>query len=223
VVTEPTALRLCIAHKGFAWLAVDTEGRAAHGSRPDLGVDAIAHMGRVLVDLEALEEKLAGRPPHPLLGTASIHASLIEGGQELSSYPERCRLQVERRTLPGETPEAVLGELQEILDARAQADPRFSARADLFFWRDPFEIAADALIVQAVRETASQVLGYPPPVYGDTPWMDAALLSAARIPTVVFGPGGAGAHAVTEYASISEIPTCAEIIARAAVRLAASS
>jgi acetylornithine deacetylase len=180
-------------------------------------------MGRVLADLEALGQTLAARTPHPLLGSASIHASLIEGGQELSSYPERCRLQVERRTLPGETPESVLEELQQILSGRAQADAAFSARADLFFWRDPFETPADTPVVQTVRESAARALGYPPPVYGDTPWMDAALFSAAGIPTVVFGPGGAGAHGVTEYATISEVPACADILAHAALSFSASS
>ncbi|MDQ2744077.1 MAG: ArgE/DapE family deacylase [Chloroflexota bacterium] len=217
IVTEPTGLRLCTAHKGFAWLSVSTEGRAAHGSRPDLGVDAIAHMGRVLVHLEALGKKLAQGQGHPLLGTGSIHASLIEGGQELSSYPERCRLQIERRTIPGETPESVLEEIRAALQAQSANDPSFRAEAELLFWREPFEVNPGAPIVQTVEQAAIAITGGRPQVYGDTPWMDAALLSSAGIPTVVFGPGGEGAHAVVEWASISQTATCAEILAQAAM------
>lgn len=216
IVTEPTGLRVCTAHKGFAWIALETAGRAAHGSKPDLGVDAISHMGRILVDLEALGRYLGTRAPHPLLGFGSLHASLIEGGQELSSYPERCRLQVERRTLPGETPASVLSEIQAGLDRRRDADPTFAATADLFVWRDPFEVAGDADVVLAVERAAAAVLGSPPEIYGDTPWMDAALFAAAGIPTVVFGPGGAGAHAATEYSSIDEVIAATEILTAAA-------
>lgn len=223
VVTEPTGLRMCAAHKGFAWLSVETRGRAAHGSKPDLGVDAIAHMGRVLVAMEALGRELAAREPHPLLGTGSIHASLIEGGQELSSYPERCRLQIERRTVPGETPESVQCEVAAHLDALHELDASFDAHDDLFFWREPFQVALEEGIVEAVRHAATAVTGDIPGVYGDTPWMDAALLQTAGIPTVVFGPGGAGAHAVEEYGSISEVATCAEILALAALNFCAGT
>src|SRR3989440_4992141 len=103
IVTEPTELRLCLAHKGFVWLEVETTGVAAHGSRPDIGVDAIANMGRVLTGVLDLNERLRSGPSHPLLGTGSIHASLIEGGQEMSTYPARCVAKLERRTIPGET------------------------------------------------------------------------------------------------------------------------
>ncbi|HEX6506989.1 MAG TPA: M20/M25/M40 family metallo-hydrolase, partial [Chloroflexota bacterium] len=111
IVTEPTDLRICVAHKGFAWATIETTGSAAHGSRPELGIDAIAHMGRVLGEMESLQQELASRAAHPLLGYGSIHASLIDGGQELSSYPASCRLQVERRTIPGETADSVIEEL----------------------------------------------------------------------------------------------------------------
>ena len=122
IVTEPTELEVCVAHKGFVWLDVETAGVAAHGSRPDLGVDAIAAMGEVLVGLSQLGSRLAGSRPHPLLGTGSVHASLIEGGQELSSYPERCLLRIERRTVPGETladVEAQIGEIAAGADVRS--------------------------------------------------------------------------------------------------------
>ncbi len=98
VVTEPTDLQVAIGHKGFAWIDVETMGRAAHGSRPRDGRDAIIRMGRVLHRLETLDRELQSGPPHPLMGTGSLHASIIDGGRELSSYPDRCRLQMERRT-----------------------------------------------------------------------------------------------------------------------------
>ncbi len=217
VVTEPTGLRLCTAHKGFAWITIETTGRAAHGSKPDLGIDAIAHMGRVLVGLEELSARLARRPPHPLVGTASMHASLIEGGQELSSYPERCRLQIERRTIPGETRQSVSDEIEQMLDELRGDSAGFSATSEAFFWREPFEIPRDEEIVRAVAAGASQVMGRMPEVYGDTPWMDAAILSAAGIPTVVYGPGGAGAHATSEYVLIDEVAACADALARTVI------
>jgi acetylornithine deacetylase len=213
IVTEPTGQRLCTAHKGFAWLQVVTHGRAAHGSKPELGIDAIAHMGRVLRAIEALQAELSGRPAHPLLGTPSIHASLIDGGQELSSYPDRCRLQIERRTVPGERPEHVEREVRAHLDALHEADASFSADLELFFWRDPFEVDPAESIVRTLGGVCADLTGDLPGIYGDTPWMDAAFLQAAGIPTVVFGPGGAGAHATVEYASISETARCAQILA----------
>lgn len=217
IVTEPTSLRVCTAHKGFAWINITTSGRAAHGSRADLGVDAIAHMGRVLADVESIERELKSRDAHPLLGFASIHASLIEGGQELSSYPDHCRVQVERRTVPGEVPEDVLGEVESKLALRAVEDPAFAATAELFFWREPFEASLDEGIVQSLLKVATEVLKGKSEVYGDTPWMDAALFSAAGIPTVVFGPGGAGAHSAEEYVSISEVVSCADVLAQTAL------
>ena len=115
IVSEPTEMRLALAHKGFVGFEIETKGRAAHGSRPDLGIDAIAHMGHVLVGIEELDRRLRADPTHPLLGSGSLHASVIEGGQEFSSYPERCLLKGERRTIPGESTEHVEGELRELL------------------------------------------------------------------------------------------------------------
>jgi acetylornithine deacetylase len=116
IVAEPTELRVCIAHRGFLGFEIEVRGRAAHGSRPDLGIDAIARMGHVLVRLEALDAALRAGSGHPLLGTGSLLASLIEGGQEYSSYPARCLLTGERRLIPGETRSQVEEELERLLD-----------------------------------------------------------------------------------------------------------
>ena len=192
IVTEPTELRLAIAHKGFMWLEVETTGVAAHGSRYDLGVDAIARMGPILVELAALDERLrAEREPHPLLGGASLHASLIEGGRELSSYPDRCVLKVERRTLPGEN----VADVEEQLRSIAGAD----AAVRTTFVRQPLETSSDEPIVRTLVDRATTVLGRPPEVFGAPFWTDAGLLADAGIPAVLFGPGGAGAHADVEW------------------------
>ncbi|HEY7124697.1 MAG TPA: ArgE/DapE family deacylase [Ktedonobacterales bacterium] len=212
IVTEATALELCQAHKGFIWLDVEVVGKAAHGSRPDLGVDAIAKMGGVLTGIEHLGSRLAQGPAHALLGHGSLHASLITGGQELSSYPDRCVLSVERRTLPDETPERVQAELQAILDQRAAADPTFQATVKTTLVRDAFEVSQQEPIVQAVRTAASTVLGREPGAFGADWWMDSAILAAAGIPTVIFGPDGAGAHAAVEWVSLESVERCVEVL-----------
>jgi acetylornithine deacetylase len=212
IVTEPTALQVCVAHKGFIWLDVETTGVASHGSRPDLGVDAIAKMGRILVGVEELGQRLLANPTHRLLRSGSLHASLISGGQELSSYPDRCILSVERRTIPGETPEIVEEQIRAILDGVAEADPALKASVRTTLVRDAFEVAEDAPIVTTLRRHATAALGHTPEIIGETPWMDSAILSAAGIPTVVFGPGGAGAHAVVEWVDLAQVQQCYEIL-----------
>jgi acetylornithine deacetylase len=216
IVTEPTELNICTAHKGFAWLDVETEGIAAHGSRPDLGVDAIVKMGKVLVGLEELDRSLRAAPSHRLLGSGSVHASLIQGGQELSSYPKHCLLSVERRTVPGETLQKVETELPGIFERIAATDSTFKARVKTSMVREPFEVSLDEPIVRTVQSKATAILGREPGEIGQTGWMDSALLSAAGIPTVVFGPGGEGAHAVVEWSNLEHVERCAEILAAVA-------
>jgi acetylornithine deacetylase len=211
IVAEFTELQLILAHRGFVWLEVETIGKAAHGSRPDLGVDAIVKMGRVLAEMEKLDQTLRANPTHPLLGSGSLHASLIQGGQELSSYPERCLLSVERRTLPGETPESVEAEFQAILEDLRHSDPSYQAVVRRGIDRSPLETREDADIVQAVQAASVKVLNRPSPVAGVQFWTDAAVLSAAGIPSLLFGPSGSGAHAVEEWVDLASVKTCAEI------------
>ena len=217
IVTEPTDLRVCLAHKGFVWLEVETFGRAAHGSRFDQGVDANMRMGRFLSALEELEQSLRARPPHPLVGPPSLHAATLRGGTELSVYAAHCRLGVERRTVPGETRAQVEAEIREIIERLAAADVTFQAAVNTLLVRDPFEVSADAAIVQAVDEAAAVGLGERRPHVGDTPWMDSALLSAAGVETVVVGPSGEGAHAAEEWVDVDSLVTLAEILASSAV------
>ena len=209
VVSEPTEMRLALAHKGFVGFEIETKGRAAHGSRPDLGVDAIAHMGPVLVGIESLDARLRASPTHPLLGSGSLHASVIEGGQEFSSYPERCLLKGERRTIPGESDALVEGELRELLGD-------IDGEIRVVVARQPFETPADAPIAELVARHAGG-----PEIVGVPFWADSALLSAAGIPTVVFGPAGEGAHAVEEWVDLASAERCAEIFAAVARELCA--
>ena len=216
IVTEPTDLHICTAHKGFAWFSVETQGIAAHGSRPDLGVDAIVKMGKVLMGLEELDLSLRSAAAHRLVGSGSVHASLIEGGQELSSYPERCVLSIERRTIPGETMQQVEAELPAIFSRIAAHDPTFRATVKTGLTREPFEVSPQEPIVQIVLRHAQRLPGHEVEEVGGTGWMDSALLAAAGIPTVIFGPGGEGAHAIVEWSDLAQVEQCAEILAAVA-------
>jgi acetylornithine deacetylase len=218
VVTEPTDLQIAIGHKGFAWLEVVTTGRAAHGSRPKDGRDAIMRMGRVLGRLEQLDRDLASRAAHPLMGAASLHASLIDGGRELSSYPDRCTLKLERRTIPGETDTIVTGELNDLLNALRAEDAEFEAALTPLFSRPPYALAPDHALPQAL----AQALGPTPPsetggrsnqFVGMSFWTDAAVLGSAGIPSVLFGPGGAGLHSTEEYVEIQDVLRCRDALA----------
>ncbi|HKG24290.1 MAG TPA: ArgE/DapE family deacylase [Thermomicrobiales bacterium] len=211
IVTEPTGLEVCVAHKGFVWLDVGTHGKAAHGSRPDLGVDAIAKMGKVLVGIEGLDKALRSSPSHPLLSSGSIHASLIEGGIELSTYPDRCLLRVERRTIPGETAEIVEAQLRGIVDGLAASDADLKATVTRGLVREPFEVDISEPIAQLVTKHAREITRREPQITGETGWMDSALLSAAGIPTVIFGPDGDGAHAAVEWVNLDHVEQCRQI------------
>jgi acetylornithine deacetylase len=209
IVSEPTELRLALAHKGFVGFEIEVRGRAAHGSRPDLGIDAIARMGHALVGIEELDRRLRAAPSHALLGSGSLHASVIEGGQEYSSYPERCLLKGERRTVPGEPVELVEGELRELLGD-------LDGEVRVVVAREPFETPAEAPIAELVARHAGG-----PEVVGVPFWADSALFSAAGIPTVVFGPAGEGAHAVEEWVDLASVERCAEVYAAVARELCA--
>jgi acetylornithine deacetylase len=215
VVTEPTDLSIAVAHKGFQWISLETRGRAAHGSRPLDGRDAILRMGRVLAALEALDRRLQQGSAHPLLGTASLHASLIEGGHELSSYPARAALQYERRTLPGESSDIARVEAETILAELKLADPDFDGEARLVFGRDAYEIDAASPLPGLLEEAAGAV-GCATSIAGMTFWTDAAILGAAGIPSVLFGPGGAGLHSIEEYVVVDDLCRCRDALARLA-------
>jgi acetylornithine deacetylase len=208
IVAEPTEMRVAIAHRGFVWLELETRGRAAHGSRYDLGVDAIARMGPALAGVADLDRRLGeDGQSHPLLGRASTHVPLVQGGTEPSTYAERCVAKVERRTLPGESVAFVEEQLREIAG---------EATVTALFSREPLETPRDAPIVDTLLRNAGDVLGETPEVVGVPFWTDAALFAAAGIPTVVFGPGGAGAHEETEWVDLDDVERTAQILLRTA-------
>ncbi len=209
VVTEPTDLQIAIGHKGFAWFEVETRGVAAHGSRPHEGRDAIMRMGRVLRGLEALNLALQRKPPHPLMGVASLHASLIDGGRELSSYPDRCGLRYERRTVAGESDDVVDAELRRILEELRAADREFEAIGRRLFSRPCYAIDAAHALPQAMARAIGTN-----DFTGMTFWTDAAVLAAAGTPSILFGPGGAGLHSVEEYARITDVVACRDALVR---------
>jgi len=218
IVTESTELQLCLAHKGFCWMEVEVEGRAAHGSRFEEGIDANMAMGRFLGRLDRLERALRKRAPHALVGPPSLHAAVILGGTGTSTYAAHCRLEIERRTIPGETEESALAEIQEILDALAADDANFRARVRSLLARGTFEARRDSRIVESVNAVATEVLGEAPRIIGEPYWMDAALLADAGIETVVIGPTGAGAHAAKEWVELDSVERVATILAGTAVR-----
>ncbi|HEX9729989.1 MAG TPA: ArgE/DapE family deacylase [Gemmatimonadales bacterium] len=216
IVTEPTDLGICLAHKGFCWVEVETTGRAAHGSRFDLGVDANMRMGLFLAALDGLERELRARDPHPLVGPPSLHVGLLAGGTGPSIYAARSRAEIERRTIPGETEQQVVREIEHVVHQLAAVDPDFRAAVRALLWRDPFGVDQDAAIVRAVADAATAVLGSPPAYGGQTPWMDAAFLQAAGIETVVLGASGAGAHAAEEWVDLESVRNLSAILVAAA-------
>jgi len=217
IVTEPTNLAICLAHKGFTWIEVETAGRAAHGSRFTEGIDANMRMGRFLAELDKLERSLRAGPAHPLVGPPSLHAALVSGGSGLSTYAAACTLKIERRTIPGETEAGSVAEIQAIVDRLADADPTFRATVRPLFTRHPFEVSPDAGIVKVLGGAARETLGGQPAFVGDTPWMDSALLADAGIETVVMGPRGAGEHSIEEWVDLESVFAMAEILARTAI------
>ena len=209
IVSEPTEEVVAVAHKGFVSFEIRTEGVAAHGSRPDLGVDAIAAMGPVLTGIRTLEAQLQAGVRHPLLGTGSVHASVIEGGQEYSSYPAHCLLLGERRTVPGESVAAVRRELEAVAAGTG-------ATVETAFDRDPFEVDSDEPLVRAMlAHTGADSPG------GVSFWADSALLQAAGIPTVVYGPRVSGIHGVDEWVDLASLERCRDVYLAVARELCA--
>ncbi len=205
IVTEPTGLRVCLAHRGFQWIDVEVIGRAAHGSRYMDGIDANRLMGHFLVALDGHAQELLEHPNHPLLGPPSIHAALLRGGSSQSVYAARATVELERRTLPGENPADIIAAIQALVDHLTRTVPNFQATVTAGLNRAAFEVAADAPIVTALMAAGDAVLGRRPPTYGELWWMDSALLQAAGIDTAIIGPAGAGAHADEEWVDLDSV------------------
>ena len=211
ILTEPSGGRLILAHKGFVWAELVTTGRAAHGSRWDLGVSAIAKMGRIITALETFDRTELRTRTHPLVGPASLHSSVVRGGTGLSTYAERCTLQVERRTLPGETTAQVADELRRVVEGTGE-----EAEIRCLLDRPPLTCDRDAAVSQAVRRAAQNVTGAPPEESGVSYWMDAALFANAGIPAINYGPHGVGDHEPVEWVDLESVVRCARVLAESA-------
>jgi acetylornithine deacetylase len=215
IVGEPTDLQIQVAHKGFAWIDIETHGVAAHGSAWQLGVDAIAKMGRVQVGLERLQEEVLPKKKHGLVGPASVHASIISGGRELSTYPDHCRLQVERRLIPGETRRDVDEEMRALLASIADIDPKFRGEYEIAFFRGPMEVPKEEEICRVLRRSSQEVTGSEPHFVGGSGWLDTQIIWERGTPAVAFGPGGWGAHAAEEFVDVDSVIDAAKVLERA--------
>jgi len=217
IICEPTDLAIVTAHKGFAWIKIEISGHAAHGSLPHRGIDAIVKAGKVLAAIDGLGETGLKKKTHPLLGSPSIHASLIEGGTELSTYPNYCKIELERRNLPGEERKAVAAEIQDLLQNIQRQDDQFKADFDVFFFRPAFEISPDQPIVQTVSHAYESTLNKAPHFEGMWGWLDSAILAQAGIPAVIFGPSGDGAHAAVEYVDADSVITTTKVLVQSII------
>jgi acetylornithine deacetylase len=218
IVTEPTRLAIAPAHRGFAWITVELRGRAAHGSRYDIGVDAIRNAGLLLAELDSFESRELTARTHPLLGHASLHASLIEGGTAISVYPDRCTLRLERRTLPGESIESVVEEIRSACERVSRRRRDFAASVTLDLARPPSDVPHDAPIVRELAATIEARRGSAR-LEGMSAWTDAAILNDAGIPAICFGPGDISlAHAAEEWTETADIERAADILTDLALR-----
>lgn len=205
IVTEPTRLAIMPAHKGFVWADVSFTGRAAHGSRWELGVDAIAHAGLFLAELDRYDREVLSKRSHHLLGRPSVHASRVSGGTEMSTYPDRCDLSIERRTIPGETADQVTAELKSICERIRATRPEFNADLKITLAQSPSDVAESAPVVRQLGAALAKC-NLPSSIEGMSAWTDAALLNEAGIPAICFGPGDISlAHAAEEFVPVQEI------------------
>ncbi|HIH87994.1 TPA: ArgE/DapE family deacylase [Candidatus Bathyarchaeota archaeon] len=210
IIGEPSALQIERCHKGFAWIDVETKGLATHGSMWETGVDAIAKMGNVLTGLEAIGVKLQ-KKKHPVLGPASVHAGIIKGGLELSTYPDKCLLQIERRTIPGEERKDVEAEVEALLKGIADKDLKFKASYEITFYRGPMDVPETADICQTIVACSKEAIKLTPAFIGGSGWMDTQIMWEKGIPAVAYGPAGEGAHAAVEWVDLDSVVDAAKV------------
>ena len=217
IVTEPTDLDICLAHRGFGIYKITTSGKTAHGGQHRSGVDANIKMGLLLAKLDRLAKKLPEENRHPLCGEASLHIPLIQGGKSLFIYSNECTIHVERRTLPGETASGIASDFSSIIEELHQKDPDFQAALEQLIWRAPYEVDQNAPIVSEVRKAASTGPGDQPAFIGHTWWEDSAIFGEAGIETVIIGPKGGGIHEEVEWVDVDSVTDLAGILYRVAI------
>lgn len=228
IVGEASNLEIGLGHRGLEWLEFDFQGKAVHGGKQKEGVNAIEMASRFIERANVeLVPKLAERV-HPLLGPSSMNYGYIHGGTQPSTVPGRCLLQIDRRWIPGEKYEEVLGEYRKLLEALHEEDPRFSASMAVMeasvmepgFVHEVLDPDAGHPIVGVAEEVIRLVRGCPPKQTAFPAWTDGGLLSSyARIPTLVIGPGDLeSAHSPTEQVEVSQLVSASLIYAGIAVR-----
>jgi acetylornithine deacetylase/succinyl-diaminopimelate desuccinylase family protein len=218
VVGEATGLDLIVAHKGVDRYKVVVEGRSAHESMPELGANAIIHAAQIITALHKLLWPRVKEHVHPDLGAATYNIGTIQGGIRRNMVPDRCVFQIGKRYLPGDSPDAIRAELEEVIaTCKAEPDVRVSLVREPEFDRvphPPLEIHPDHPLPSALRATVAQVTGETPRVGSWGAFTDGALLQAAGIPAVIFGPGDVSlAHTDEEHIALSELLDAAEVYA----------
>jgi acetylornithine deacetylase len=207
IVTEPSWMNVCTAHRGFAVFEIEVHGKAAHTSQQHLGVNAVTQAGKLLAEIARFDKHLQQREKHPLLEYGSLQATLIHGGQELFTSPALCKVSVERRTLPHETKESVERDIQAMLQTLSSSDRTFIAVSKTLLYRDAYEVSDDEVIVQLAKKYLPNAA-----VTGAPYWMDSALIGAKGIPTLVLGPGGGGMHQREEWVNLEDVKKLTEVL-----------
>ena len=210
IVGEPSSLQIERCHKGFAWIDIETHGVTAHGSAWQTGVDAITEMGKVLTSLEALGEKLQEKK-HPLVGPASVHASIISGGLELSTYPDNCLLKIERRLIPGEDKGDIEVETENLLKDISEKDPKFCASYEVAFYRGPMDVPETEEICKTIVACSKEAINLTPAFTGGSGWLDTQIIWGKGIPAVAYGPAGDGAHSAVEWVDLDTVIEAAKV------------
>lgn len=217
IVTEPTNLDICLAHRGFGVYEITTRGKTAHGGNHNDGIDANSKMGLLLAELHALAKKLLDKKGHPLLGQASLHVPVMKGGQSLFIYAEECTIKVERRTLPGETKEDVIKELENIVEKLVKKDKNFKATIKPVIWREPYEISRQSKVVKTLQECATNILNCQPAYIGHSWWEDSGLIGKSGTETVIIGPSGGGIHEHIEWVDLQSVIDLSQILLQTTV------
>ncbi|CAM1503559.1 Fc.00g011500.m01.CDS01 [Cosmosporella sp. VM-42] len=212
IVSEPTNLEIIHRHKGFVWLEVNIHGLASHGSLPDVGIDAISKTGYFLVELDRYARRLQEGAQDAKAGLPSVHASIIKGGEEVSSYPALCTVALERRTIAGETPEMVEEEIQDLLEKLVRVVPNFKYDLKVMFHRSSFELPLENPFMSLVTDFVGKALGQKPTIGAVPFWTDCALLADKGIPSLLWGPRGEGLHSRVEFVEVESVKQVAEAL-----------